>query len=96
MKLTINNYKKIIGTYGSNSIVDASQFSDYYSFTVKNNNSGNRHTVWVKRNGRIDAEGDWVYHFGHGSQNTQSVTPGWFGDMANAVIAIISESGIII
>ena len=95
MKLTIKNYKKIIGTYGSNSIIDATETPDYYSFTVKNNNSGDYQVVFVKRNGRIDADGDWLYHFGHGSQNTQSVTPGWFGDMGNAVSAIISEYDVI-
>jgi hypothetical protein len=91
MKLTINNYKKIIGHYGNHSIIDATETPDYYSFTVKNHTSVSYEVVFVKRNGRIDAEGDWLYHFGHGSQNTQSVTPGWFGNMGNAVSAIISE-----
>jgi len=91
MKLTINNYKKIIGTYGKHSIVNAVETSDYYTFIVKDIDEGKYTEVFVKRNGRIDADGDWLYHFGHGSQNTQSVTPGWFGDMANAVSAIISD-----
>jgi len=91
MKLTINNYKKIIGIYGNHAIVNAVETPDYYSFTVKSHSTGGYRDVFVKRNGRIDAEGDWIYHFGHGSQNTQSVTPGWFGNMANAVSAIISD-----
>jgi hypothetical protein len=90
MKLTIKNYKKIIGTYGSNSIVNVVELQDYYCFTVKNATGGYR-DIFVKRNGKIDSDGDWLYHFGHGSQNTQSVTPGWFGDMTNAVSAVISE-----
>jgi len=91
MKLTINNYKKIIGTYGSHIITNAVETPDYYSFTVRKDTTASWKDVFVKRNGRIDNDGEWVYHFGHGSQNTQSVTPGWFGNMVNAVSAVISE-----
>jgi len=91
MKLTIKNYKNIIGSYISgHSIVNVVELPDYYSFTVKDKTGGYR-DVFVKRYGKIDAEGDWIYNFGHGSHNTQSVTPGWFGNMANAVSAVISE-----
>jgi hypothetical protein len=91
MKLTIKNYKRIIGVYRNHSIVNAVETPDYYSFTVKSDSTGGYGDVFVKRNGRIDNDGDWIYHFGHGSHNTQSVTPDWFGDMGNAVSAIISE-----
>ena len=91
MKLTIKNYKRIIGAYRNHAIVDAEELPDYYSFTVRNNDTGDCQNVFVKRDGRIDNDGDWVYHFGQGSHNTQSVTADWFGDMGNAVSAIISE-----
>lgn len=91
MRLTINNYRKIIGIYGNHAIVNAVETSDYYTFTVKDIDEVKYGDVFVKRNGRIDNDGEWVYHFGHGSHNTQSVTPDWFGDMVNAVSAIISE-----
>jgi len=91
MRLTINNYKKIIGIYGNHAIVNAVETLDYYTFTVKDIDEVKYTDVFVKRNGRIDNDGEWVYHFGHGSHNTQSVTPDWFGDMVNAVSAVISE-----
>lgn len=91
MKLTINNYKKIIGNYTTHAIVNAVETPDYYSFTVKSHSTVGYRDVFVKRNGRIDAEGDWIYHFGHGSHNTQCVTIKWFGELGNAVSAVISE-----
>jgi hypothetical protein len=91
MKLTIKNYKKIIGHYGNHSIVNAVELPEYYSFTVKSHNTGSYRDVFVKRDGRIDADGDWIYHFGHGSHNTQCVTIKWFGELGNAVSAVISE-----
>jgi len=91
MKLTIKNYRKIIGHYGDHSIVNAVETPDYYSFTVKSDSTGGYRDVFVKRNGRIDNDGDWVYHFGHGSYNTQCVTIKWFGELGNAVSAVISE-----
>jgi hypothetical protein len=91
MRLTIKNYKNIIGSYISgHSIVNVVELPDCYSFTVRSK-TGGYGDVFVKRDGRKDQDGDWIYHFGHGSHNTQSVTPGWFGNMANAVTAIISE-----
>jgi hypothetical protein len=92
MKLTIKNYKKIIGNYGNHAIVNAVETSDYYTFTVKNVDEVKYTDVFVKRNGRIDNDGDTVFHFGHGSQNGQSVTADWFGIMPNAIDSIISDS----
>ena len=91
MKLTIKNYKKIIGNYSRHAIVNAVELPEYYSFTVKSHNTGGYRDVFVKRDGRIDADGDWIYHFGHGSHNTQCVTIKWFGELGNAVSAVISE-----
>jgi len=91
MKLTIKNYKNIIGTYGKWAIVNAVELPDYYSFTIKDGDAVKYKDIVVQRNGRIDNEGEWIDHFGNGSHNTQCVTPKWFGDKGNAVSAIISE-----
>ena len=91
MKLKIKNYQNIIGQYGNHIITNAVELPEYYSFTVRKDSTASWKDVFVKRDGRKDADGDWIYHFGHGSHNTQSVTPGWFGNMGNAVSAIISE-----
>jgi hypothetical protein len=91
MKLTINNYKKIIGHYGNHIITNAVELPEYYSFTVRKDTTASWKDVFVKRNGRIDNDGDWIYHFGHGSHNTQCVTPKWFENKVNAVNTIIIE-----
>ena len=91
MKLTIKNYKKIIGNYAGYAIVNAVELPDYYCFTVKEHNEVKYNDVFVKRDGRIDNDGEWIYHFGRGSHNTQCVTPKWFGNMENALNAILSE-----
>jgi hypothetical protein len=91
MRLKIKNYQNIIGHYGNYTIANVVELPEYYSFTVKEHATVKYKDVFVKRDGRKDQDGDWIYHFGHGSHNTQSVTPGWFGNMGNAVSAIISE-----
>ena len=92
MRLTIQNYKNIIGTYGKWAIVNVVELPDYYSFTVKEpNNAAKYKDIVVKRNGRFDNDGEWVYHFGNGSHNSQCVTPKWFENKENAVSAILSE-----
>ena len=91
MKLKIQNYQNIIGHYGNYTIANVVELPEYYSFTVKEHTTVKYKDIFVKRNGRVDADGDWIYHFGRGSHNTQSVTPGWFGNIKNAVSAIISE-----
>lgn len=90
MRLTIQNYKNIIGHYGIHSIVNAEELADYYSFTVSDS-IGIIKPVFLKRNGRIDADGDIVFHFGHRGYNTQSVTTKWFENKENAVSAILTE-----
>ena len=91
MKLTIKNYKTIIGNYAGHAIVNAVELPEYYCFTVKEHNEVKYKDVFVKRNGKVDNDGDWIYHFGHGSHNTQCVTPKWFENKANAVNTIIIE-----
>ncbi len=92
MRLTIQNYKNIIGTYGKWAIVNVVELPDYYSFTVKEpNNAAKYKDIVVKRNGRLDNDGDWIYHFGNGSHNTQCVTSKWFENKVNAVNAILTE-----
>jgi len=92
MRLKIQNYKNIIGTYGKWAIVNVVELPDYYSFTVKEpNNAAKYKDIVVKRNGRFDNDGEWVYHFGNGSHNSQCVTPKWFENKENAVSAILSE-----
>jgi hypothetical protein len=92
MRLTIQNYKNIIGTYGKWAIVNVVELPDYYSFTVKEpNNAAKYKDIVVKRNGRLDKDGDWIYHFGNGSHNTQCVTSKWFENKVNAVSAILTE-----
>ena len=92
MRLTIKNYKKIIGNYGNHAIVNAVEVKDYYTFTVKDIDEVKYTEVFVKRDGIIDNDGDTIFHFGRGSRNGQSVTADWFGIMPNAVDAIISDS----
>jgi hypothetical protein len=94
MKLTINNYKKIIGNYGRYRISDAVEQADYYAFSVTDDSMKTRE-VHINRNGRIDGDGDTVFHFVNGGSHTQSVTTKWFGDMKNAVSAILSEYDVI-
>jgi hypothetical protein len=91
MKLTIKNYKKIIGIYGNHAIVNAVETSDYYTFTVKDVDEVKCNDVFIKRDGRIDNDGDWIYHFGRGSHNTQCVTADWFAIMPNAIDTILNE-----
>ena len=91
MRLKIKNYQNIIGHYGNYTIANVVELPDYYSFTVKEHAPVKYKSIFVKRDGRKDQDGDWIYHFGHGSHNTQCVTIKWFGNMGNAVSAIISE-----
>lgn len=90
MKLKINNYKNIIGNYGRYRISDAVEQADYYAFSVTDDSMKTRE-VHINRNGRIDGDGDTVFHFVNGGSNTQSVTAGWFSNMVNAYNAIINE-----
>jgi hypothetical protein len=91
MRLTIKNYKNIIGHYGNHSIVNVVELPDYYSFTVTGHSAAKYKDILVKRNGRFDNDGEWIYHFGNGSHNTQCVTPKWFENKVNAVNAILTE-----
>lgn len=91
MKLTINNYKKIIGNYGRYIISDAVEQADYYAFSVRNELMGSAGDVHINRNGRIDGDGDTVFHFVNGGSNGQMVTAAWFSNMTNAYNTIISE-----
>ena len=90
MKLTIKNYKNILGQYGPLTIINAIELPDYYIFVV--NNVENRvRDIFVNRAGRVDTDGDTIFHFGEDGRYTQSVTPKWFGNIKNAVSAILSE-----
>ena len=91
MKLTIKNYKNILGEYGKWTIINAVELPDYYVFSVMvNGKITSARDVFVKRNGRFDNDGEWIYHFGR-NNSTQCVTPKWFGDKVNAVSAIVNE-----
>ena len=92
MKLTIKNIKKIEGMYDNLSIINTEELSDYYVFSVMRDNSiGSIKEVYLKRNGRVDEDGDLVFHFGRGSHNTQSVTAKWFQIISNAIDTILNE-----
>jgi len=89
MKLKIKNYKNIIGNYGLYRISDAVEEPDYYIFTVTND-SMKTHQVFLRRDGRIDQDGDTVFHFGRNT-NSQMVTAKWFENITNAANTIITE-----
>jgi len=91
MKLKIKNYEKIKGAYQKLWIEDVTEWSDRYVFQCSRLGERVRYDVILYRDGRIDHEGDWIYHFYDWRGQTQSVTPGWFQNIGNAVSAIISE-----
>jgi len=90
MKLKINNYKKIIGNYGRYRISDAVEQDDYYAFSVTDYLMKPRE-VHLRREGRLDGDGDTVFDFVNGNSPRQMVTADWFGNMVNACNTIISE-----
>jgi len=88
MRLTIKNYKKIIGHTLPDTdwlISDVSESEDYYSFfCLQEGGTGYITNVRLKRDG-FQEGGEWKYQFwkppGHG---IAQITYDWFADMENA------------
>ena len=91
MKLKIKNYDKIKGAYQNLRIEDVTEISDRYVFHCIRLGERVTYDIVLSREGHKDQYGDWIYHFYEGPNHTQCVTPGWFGNIGNAIGAIITE-----
>ena len=91
MKLKIKNLDKIKGAYQNLRIEDVTEWSDRYIFQCSRLGERVIYDIVLGREGYKDHDGDWVYHFHDGRQRTQSVTPDWFGNIGNALGAVVSE-----
>jgi len=91
MKLKIKNLDKITGTYEKLRIEDVTEISDLYIFHCQRRGQRTTYDIVLSREGHKDHYGDWIYHFYAGREKTQCVTPGWFGNIGNAVEAITTE-----
>ena len=91
MKLKIKNLDKIKGAYQNLRIEDVTEISDRYVFHCSRLGERVTYDIVLGRDGRKDADGDWIYHFYEGSNPTQCVTPAWFENIGNALGAIITE-----
>jgi hypothetical protein len=98
MKLTIKNYKKIIGQHLEDTdwmVCDVSETDEWYCFSCMQTNTNTRpfghiSNIRLRRDGI--KEGEWKYRFWHTTnQSYHQITADWFADMDNARSAIAIE-----
>lgn len=98
MKLTIKNYKRIIGERLDDTdwiVTDVVETDEWYSFLCMQTNTNTRpfgHITNIRLRRDGVKEGEWKYRFWHTvGQSYHQVTADWFADMDNARWAIASE-----